>query len=96
MNTTNNIKKTVLYIFIVAVVLMTFVALLSVWGVLEDDVMWKSIVTIGILAAASGVIGYAADRLNDQKTVIHDFHQDNRSPKSVDNTNQPPNPNMIA
>lgn len=60
-----NIKKIVIYIFIVAVVLMVFIALLAVWDVVSEDALWRSFTTVLIMGGATAVISIAADQLTN-------------------------------
>ena len=54
------IENIAVAIFIMSVVILTLLAVLAIWDVLEKDVLWKSLSTIGILAFASLVVIVAA------------------------------------
>ncbi|MES2930928.1 MAG: hypothetical protein V4665_04055 [Patescibacteria group bacterium] len=52
----SHIKKIAVYILIASVSILTLVAILSVWDVFSDDVLWKSISTIGIVAFGALIV----------------------------------------
>lgn len=51
-----NIKKIAVTTLISSLVVLTFMAVLSIWDVLSDDVAWKSIATMGVVVFASVII----------------------------------------
>jgi hypothetical protein len=52
-------------VLIVSVVLMTFVAILSIWDVFAKDTFWKSISTIGVIAFSSLIVLIAAKSVEE-------------------------------
>jgi hypothetical protein len=56
-------------IFIACVVILTLVAVLSIWGIFNDDVLWKSLSTIGVIGFASLVILVAAKAVEHKNTT---------------------------
>ena len=64
------IKNIAVTILIVSVVLLTFIAVLSIWDVVSDDLFFKSMSTMGILAFASSVILIAIKYLEGKKDQI--------------------------
>jgi hypothetical protein len=51
-----NLKKTAVYILVVSVAVLTFIAVLSIWDVFSKEVLWKSISTIGIVAFGALIV----------------------------------------
>lgn len=62
-----NIRQMAVYLLIASVSLLALLAVLSIWGVLNDGVLWKSISTIGVFAFASLVIITASFALDGNK-----------------------------
>ncbi|MEA2112956.1 MAG: hypothetical protein U9P50_03235 [Patescibacteria group bacterium] len=62
------IKKIAVVILVISVTLMTFLAILSIWDVLDKDVFWKSISTIGVVAFGSLIIVVAVKALEDRES----------------------------
>ena len=59
------IKKIAVSILITSVVLLTFLAILSIWDVLQKDVLGKSLATLGVIAFASLIVLLAAKYIED-------------------------------
>lgn len=72
-----SIKKTVVYIFIISVVLMVFISLLAVWDVVNEDALWRAFTTVIIMAGATAVISIAANQLSraDNPRPSNSFNQ---------------------
>jgi hypothetical protein len=58
------IQDSALLIFILSIVILTVVAVLGIWDVFQDDVIYKSFTTIGILTFASLITVIAARAMN--------------------------------
>jgi uncharacterized membrane protein len=68
----NIIRKTSLSVLILSVVLLTFLAILSIWDVLDKDVFWKSVSTISVIGFAALITvlaGNAWDNENQKKQI---------------------------
>ncbi len=61
-----NLKKIAVYVLVVSVTILTFIAVLSIWDFLSKDALWKSISTIGIVAF-SALIVIVASQVMDHK-----------------------------
>jgi hypothetical protein len=64
------IQNIAVTIFILSVVFMTFLAILSVWDVLQKDVLGKSLSTIGIMAFASLVVIVATRAIDNHQNNL--------------------------
>ncbi len=53
-------------VLICSLVMFTFLAILSIWGVLDDDIAWKSLSTLGVITFSS-IIAVIAARIMDHK-----------------------------
>lgn len=49
----HSIKKTAVIVLIVSLVLLTFLAILAIWDVLNDDIAWKSVTTMFVITFSS-------------------------------------------
>lgn len=58
-----NVKSIAIGILIVAVSILTLIAILSIWDVFSKDVLWKAISTIGVVAFGSLIVFIAAQAL---------------------------------
>ena len=58
-------------ILILSVVGLTFLAILSIWDVLKDDVFWKSLTTMSVIAFASAITLIAIRYLEDREKKSH-------------------------
>ena len=48
-------KRWVAIILTVSVILMTLLAILSIWGVFNSDVAWKALSTLGVVFISSAI-----------------------------------------
>lgn len=48
-------KKWVAIILTVSVIVFTLLAILSIWDVMDDDVAWKSLSTLGVLVSSCAI-----------------------------------------
>ena len=62
----HELKSVSLWVLIVSLVVFTFLAVLSIWGVLGSDVAWKSLSTLGVIAFASLIALVVAKNLEDK------------------------------
>jgi len=62
-----SVKKWVVIILTTSVILFTFLSILAIWDVLQDDVAWKSLSTLGVILVAS-LITLVIMRLIEDKT----------------------------
>ncbi|MFA4890371.1 MAG: hypothetical protein WC587_01925 [Candidatus Paceibacterota bacterium] len=62
----NILKKASVVILVISVVLMTFLAILSIWDFLQKDVLQKSLTTIGVVGFAALVVLLAAKYVEDK------------------------------
>lgn len=67
----HGIKRVAIWVLIVSVVLFTFLAILSIWDVLQKDVLGKSLSTLGVIAFAALIVVVAAKSYEEH----HDNHQ---------------------
>ncbi len=67
MNKMQAVQKGAIWVFITSVVLLTFVAILSIWDVVDGDVLYKSFVTICVIGFSAGVTVIAARGLDQEK-----------------------------
>lgn len=70
-----NIKRLAVYILITSVSLLALLAVLSIWNVLDKDIFWKSISTIGVIAFASMIVIMASSVLESKNDVSDTFSQ---------------------
>lgn len=61
-------------IFIICVVLLTLAAVLAIWDVVDNDVLWKSISTIAVLGFAA-LITVGAAKFMEDKHSADQLHQ---------------------
>lgn len=61
------IRNTAVYIFIVAVVILTLISVLAIWDVFGNDTLWKSFATVGVLGFAAIVTIIAAKQLESRE-----------------------------
>lgn len=59
-----SIQKIAVSVLIASVVVLTFLAILAIWDVLSDDIFWKSISTIGVVAFAALIVVVAAKSID--------------------------------
>ena len=52
----HRIRNIIAIAFVFAVLVFTVLALLSIWELVEDEVIWKSLSTLVVLVAASALI----------------------------------------
>jgi len=64
------VKGIAIGILIIAVSILTLIAILSIWDVLSEDVLWKSISTIGIVAFGSLIVVVAAQALEHKNISV--------------------------
>lgn len=50
------LKKIAITILVLSIIGLTFLSILSIWDVLDNDVFWKSISTMSVVAFASAII----------------------------------------
>lgn len=62
------VQNVAVWILITCVVLMTFVAILSIWDIFSKDAFWKSLSTIGVVAFSSLIVVVAAKSLEDYQS----------------------------
>lgn len=67
----HGLKRVAVSVLTVSVSLLTLTGVLSIWDVLGEDVLWKSISTIGILSFASLIILLASSALEDKGDKKH-------------------------
>jgi hypothetical protein len=67
MSKMQTVQKGAIWVFITAVVLLTFIAILSIWDVVANDVLYKSFVTICVIGFSAGVTVIAARGLDVDK-----------------------------
>lgn len=54
------IQQVAVIVFIICVVILTVVSVLAIWDVFGDDVLYKSLSTIGVISFASFIVILAA------------------------------------
>jgi len=52
----HRIRNIIALAFIIAVLVFTVLALLSIWEFVEDEVIWKSLSTLVVLVAAAALV----------------------------------------
>ncbi|MFA7315175.1 MAG: hypothetical protein WC059_00010 [Candidatus Paceibacterota bacterium] len=52
----HEIKRIATRVLIFSVTVLTFVAILSIWDVFSEEVLWKSISTIGVVAFGALIV----------------------------------------
>lgn len=62
------IKNIAVTVLVVSTVVLTFIAILSIWDVLANDTFWKSLSTMGVLAFGSAIILITIKYLEDRKS----------------------------
>lgn len=62
----NSFKRISVAVLISSLILFTFLAILSIWDVLADDIAWKSLSTLGVITFSS-VIAVIVARIIENK-----------------------------
>ena len=57
---TKTIQNIALVVFVISVTVLTIVAVLAIWDFFSDDVLYKTLSTIGIITFASLIVIVAA------------------------------------
>jgi membrane protein YdbS with pleckstrin-like domain len=52
----HKIRNVIALAFVLAVILFTILALLSIWEIVADDVIWKSLGTLVVLVVSAALI----------------------------------------
>lgn len=60
-------KKWVAIILTASVIIFTFLAILAIWDVFDEDIAWKSLSTLGVILVAS-LITLVILKLIEEKT----------------------------
>jgi hypothetical protein len=50
------IQKSAVVVLVVSLIILTFLAVFSIWDILDKDVWWKSIATMGVVTFSSLVV----------------------------------------
>lgn len=64
----HRIRNTLAIVFVVAILVFTTLALLSIWEFVNDEVIWKSLSTLVVLVAAAALI-FGIIKLAEQGSV---------------------------
>lgn len=60
------IKNISIAVLVTSVVILTFVAILSIWDVLQEDTLMKALTSIGVIGFSSLVVLLAAKYVEDK------------------------------
>jgi hypothetical protein len=66
----HSIKKTAVWVLIVSLIILTFLAVLAIWDVLSEDVAWKSISTMFVITFSSLVAIAVGKNLENKETKL--------------------------
>jgi polyferredoxin len=65
---TKTIYRVSIFAFILSVVVLTFIAILSIWDVVGDDAFAKAVATVATIGGATGLIMGAAKFIDSRNT----------------------------
>ncbi len=63
-----SIKQIAVYVLITAVVILTFVSVLSIWDVFTKEVLGKSLSTIGVIAFGAFIVVLASQAIESRNS----------------------------
>ena len=52
----HKIRNVIAVVFVLAVIIFTILALLSIWEIVADDIIWKSLGTLVVLVVSAALI----------------------------------------
>ncbi len=80
------VKSITVSVFIIGATVATFISILSIWDILEQEAVSKSVSTIGILAFGSFVIFIAAKLLEKDSEEISGVKKEKSVASNVEKT----------